>query len=55
MHFGVTLGLILASEGDFGVTLGSLWDHFGATLGSLWVYAGDLRSLWDHCGVTLGI
>ena len=25
--------------------------HFGATLGSLWVYGGDFSSLWDHYGM----
>ena len=32
------LGSLLAYEGHFGVTLGSLWRHFGISLGSLWTY-----------------
>ena len=28
-EFGVTLGSLLAYEGDFRATLGSLWSHFG--------------------------
>ena len=40
-HFGITLGVLLTYEGDFGMTLG----HFGMTLGSL----------WDHFGITLGL
>ena len=28
-HFEVTLGLLLAYEGDLGATLGSFRDHFG--------------------------
>ena len=34
-EFGVTLGALLAYEGDFGATLGLLCGHFGATLGIL--------------------
>ena len=39
---------MLAYEGHFEVTLGSLWGHFGATLGPLWVYGGGFGLLWDH-------
>ena len=32
-RFGVTLGQLLACEGDFGGTLAPFWDCFGANLG----------------------
>ena len=42
---------MLAYEGHFGMTLGSLWGDFGAILERLWVYGGDFSSLWDHYGM----
>ena len=50
----VTLGSLLACEGDFGATLGSLrrrfW-HMKATLGSLFAYDDDfVATLGSLCG-----
>ena len=36
------LGSLWVYDGDFGVTLGSLWDDFGVTLGSLWRHFGHI-------------
>ena len=33
---------------DFGIILGSFWDHFGIVLGSFWDH------FWDHVGIILG-
>ena len=49
-NFGVTLGLLLAYEGDFG----SLWGHSGVTLGSLSVSESDFGSLWGRRGTYRG-
>ena len=56
-HFGITFG-----EGDFGITLGSLFvsdDDFVATLGSLCGQFSHLRAalgiLWGHFGGICGI
>ena len=49
---------LLACEGDFGVTLESLFtydDDFVATLGSLCGYFSHLGRLWGHFGITLGL
>ena len=56
------LGSLLAYEGDFGATLGSLRHHFWhvkATLGSLWNHFSHMMvtswELWGHSVVTFGI
>ena len=49
---------LLACEGDFGVTFGSLFAYVGdfvATLGSLCGHFWHLGRLWGHFGVTLGL
>ena len=48
----------MACEGDFGVTLGSLFVYDGdfvATLGSLCGHFWHLGRLWGHFGITLGL
>ena len=55
IHVYTCIYMYIHTCNDFGVTLGSLWDHFGVTLGPLWGHFGDtLGSLWGHFGVTLG-
>ena len=51
MHFGPTLGALLAYEGAFGATLEALWGHFGSTLGQLLVYSSASVQLYDHFGI----
>ena len=53
-RFGVSLGVILVSEG-------ALWDHIGSTLvslGGFWAHSDVtlalLRALWRHFGITFG-
>ena len=61
--FAVTLGSLLACEGDFGDTSGSIcgshWGHSGVTLRLLCGYFGIILptwgSLWDHLGSLLDV
>ena len=46
-HFGITLGSLLAYEGD----VGALWNHFGLRWGNFL----HMRLPLDHSGITLGI
>ena len=48
-HFGVTLGLMLACEGHFGVLLGP----FGVTLGPLWGHLGYMVVTLLHFGIIM--
>ena len=50
--FAVTLGSLLAYEGDFGSILGSLCGHFGINFGHMRVTLGPF---WSHFGAALGI
>ena len=50
MHFDLTLGSILAYEGDFGVTLVQLWGHFGYMMVTLGHFGITMGSLWSHFG-----
>ena len=49
--FGDTLGSLWEHLRHMGVTLGPLWDHFGVSLGSVWVSVGDFASLDGHFAI----
>ena len=50
-----TLGPLLAYEGDFGATLGSLRRHFGLLWDHFWHMKVTLEPLWGHFGVIFGV
>ena len=56
INFGINVGSIWDHFGiNFGITLGSIWGLFGVNSGSSWGQLGiNLGSIWGQFGINLG-